>query len=159
MGRGGRRDDYGSVQGTGRGQPIAGTTPAIGRPPTALRPGTVAYELAEMRAARDFKGEVGRLDALLKDLTSTPNPAYALRQLGFESVDQLRTMREAAMGELSKQAEATDPFSALIRDAALAQLRRRTTGSRQMSFVTGPRGIEGPMSNMIFGGGTSRVGS
>lgn len=64
--------------------------------------------------------------------------------------------RAYAMEQLSKQT--VDPFDTLIREAAMAQIRRRDKGTRQMSFVTGPRGIEGPMSNLIFGGGTSVLG-
>lgn len=65
--------------------------------------------------------------------------------------------RARAMEELGQQS--TDPFSAMIREASLATIRRERAGSRRQSFVTGPRGLEGPMSNLIFGGGTSLMGS
>ncbi len=52
-----------------------------------------------------------------------------------------------------------DPFDISIREAAYALMRSERGGSRQQSFVTGPRGLEGPMSNLILGGGTSLLGS
>ena len=65
--------------------------------------------------------------------------------------------RSAAMDQLGKQT--IDPMDTMIKQAALAQLQRIKGGSRQASFVTGARGLEGPMANSIFGGGTSLLGS
>lgn len=62
-----------------------------------------------------------------------------------------------AMAKLS--AATPDPFDTMIKQASMAQIERVKGGSRQQSFVTGPRGLEGPMANMIFGGGTSLLGS
>lgn len=51
-----------------------------------------------------------------------------------------------------------DPFSIAMKEAALATIRNQG-GGRKSTFVVGPRGIEGPLSNAILGGGTSMLGS
>lgn len=61
--------------------------------------------------------------------------------------------RANLMEQLSQQTK--DPFDVMVREAALAELRKERKGSRRSTFVAGPRGLEGPMGSMILGGGTS----
>lgn len=53
-----------------------------------------------------------------------------------------------------------DPFDTVINESALATIKLgRKSGTRAATFVTSKRGIEGPLANLILGGGTSMLGS
>lgn len=73
----------------------------------------------------------------------------ALDDLGKQGSIERATLME----QLSQQTK--DPLDVMIQEGALANLRRERKGSRRSTFVTGPRGLEGPMQSMIMGGGTS----
>jgi hypothetical protein len=89
--------------------------------------------------------------------TNARGAVAALDAVGQSWVPEIAAQRAAAMDLLSKQT--IDPFDSMIKEASLAQIRRQAGSSRKASFVTGPRGLEGPMANQIFGGGTSLLGS
>lgn len=125
--------------GGGKGQPPKNPPPSsIPRLQDVLGRGT------ELANKGDLRGAVQWYDAQMKRF-----PKGAPSELEVE--------RRRVMDLLAKQTP--DPFSTAVMEAARATWRRNQMGGRRASFVTGPRGIEGPMASLIGGGGTSLMGS
>lgn len=141
----------------GRGRPPGSTTtPAggadgygrgVGRPLTA----------AEQEAARNAR-EARRNPVMGGDPYTQVTLYDALGRasiLGGQNA--FAGPRAKAMKELS--ARNPDYLDVILKEAALSRMRAGQKKGRRATFVTGARGLEGPMGSLIGSGGTSLLGS